>query len=84
MSEDIAAYVRIFIKRQGNKFPREFHWEKTYKLKRGLLRDSINRQTKSRPGAVDVWCNSFRGTQREYSSKTLKHSIVNRILVFKR
>ena len=25
-----------------------------------------------------------RGTQREYSSKTLKHSIVKRILVFKR
>ena len=26
----------------------------------------------------------FRSTQREYSSKTLKHSIVERILVFKR
>ena len=26
----------------------------------------------------------FRGTQREYSSKVLKHSIVERILVFKR
>ena len=26
----------------------------------------------------------FRGTQREYSSKPLKHSIVNRMLVFKR
>ena len=26
----------------------------------------------------------LRGTQREYSSKTLKHSIVKRILVFKR
>ena len=25
-----------------------------------------------------------RGTQREYSSKPLKHSIVKRILVFKR
>ena len=25
----------------------------------------------------------FRGTQREYSSKPLKHSIVERILVFK-
>ena len=25
-----------------------------------------------------------RGTQREYSSKPLKHSIVERILVFKR
>ena len=25
----------------------------------------------------------FRGTQREYSSKPLKHSIVKRILVFK-
>ena len=27
---------------------------------------------------------NFRGTQREYSLKTLKHSIVKRILVFKR
>ena len=26
----------------------------------------------------------LRGTQREYSSKPLKHSIVKRILVFKR
>ena len=26
---------------------------------------------------------AFRGTQREYSSKPLKHSIVKRILVFK-
>ena len=26
----------------------------------------------------------FRGTQREYTSKALKHSIVKRILVFKR
>ena len=26
----------------------------------------------------------LRGTQREYSSKALKHSIVKRILVFKR
>ena len=26
----------------------------------------------------------FRGTQREYSSKPPKHSIVKRILVFKR
>ena len=26
----------------------------------------------------------FRGTQREYSSKPLKHSIVKRISVFKR
>ena len=25
-----------------------------------------------------------RGTRREYSSKTLKHSIVKRVLVFKR
>ena len=28
--------------------------------------------------------NDFRGTQREHSSKPLKHSIVERILVFKR
>ena len=27
---------------------------------------------------------NIRGTQREYSSKPLKHSIVKRILVFKR
>ena len=26
----------------------------------------------------------FRGTQREYSSKPLKHGIVKRVLVFKR
>ena len=26
----------------------------------------------------------YRGTQREYSSKPLKHSVVKRILVFKR
>ena len=26
----------------------------------------------------------YRGTQREYSSKPLKHSIVKRVLVFKR
>ena len=29
-------------------------------------------------------CRCSRGTQREYSSKPLKHSIVERILVFKR
>ena len=29
-------------------------------------------------------CYFARGTQREYSSKPLKHSIVKRILVFKR
>ena len=33
------------------------------------------------PGFIDA---RFRGTQREYSSKPLKHSIVKRILVFKR
>ena len=32
------------------------------------------------PRAITV---SVRGTQREYSSKPLKHSIVKRILVFK-
>ena len=31
-----------------------------------------------------VWCLVIRGTQREYSSKPLKHSIVKRVLVFKR
>ena len=31
---------------------------------------------------VVVWV--VRGTQREYSSKPLKHTIVERILVFKR
>ena len=31
-----------------------------------------------------VTCNMIRGTQREYSSKPLKHNIVKRILVFKR
>ena len=29
-------------------------------------------------------CNINRGTQQEYSSKPLKHSVVKRILVFKR
>ena len=29
-------------------------------------------------------CRKLRGIQREYSSKPLKHSIVKRILVFKR
>ena len=32
-----------------------------------------------------IWLGTFkRGTQREYSSKPLKHSIVDRILVIKR
>ena len=36
-------------------------------------------------GSFDLLNNSYyRGTQREYSSKPLKHSIVERILVFKR
>ena len=35
--------------------------------------------------AGKVWkCSENRGTQREYSSKPLKHSIFKRILVFKR
>ena len=34
--------------------------------------------------SVSKDCNDIRGTQREYSSKPLKHSIVKRILVFKR
>ena len=37
---------------------------------------------------IVIYCykpaSTFRGTQREYSSKPLKHSIVKRILVFKR
>ena len=32
----------------------------------------------------DIECTSIRGTQREYSSKPLKHNIVERILTFKR
>ena len=31
-----------------------------------------------------IYINIIRGTQREYSSKPLEHSIVKRILVFKR
>ena len=31
-----------------------------------------------------LFCRELRGTQREYSSKPLKHRIVKRILVFKR
>ena len=34
--------------------------------------------------SVSKDCNDIWGTQREYSSKPLKHSIVKRILVFKR
>ena len=42
--------------------------------------------------AISLFCNTnmatvtrhVRGTQQEYSSKPLKHSIVERILVFKR
>ena len=34
--------------------------------------------------SVEIAFLSIRGTQREYSSKPLKHSIVERILVFKR
>ena len=34
--------------------------------------------------SVDFLIHLDRGTQREYSSKPLKHSIVKRILVFKR
>ena len=36
---------------------------------------------------LPIYCTSslaIRGTQREYSSKQLKHSIVERTLVFKR
>ena len=36
-------------------------------------------QTAVQPGNV-----VFRGTQREYSSKPLKHRIIKRILLFKR
>ena len=38
----------------------------------------------SRSGYKTVDNLPYRGTQREYSSKPLKHSIVKRILVFKR
>ena len=33
---------------------------------------------------LKAWLALTRGTQREYSSKPLKHRIVKRILVFKR
>ena len=36
------------------------------------------------PGRPLAVRRAFRGTQREYSSKPLKHSIIERILVFKR
>ena len=36
------------------------------------------------PLSEDSKQSQIRGTQREYSSKPLKHSIVKRILVFKR
>ena len=38
----------------------------------------------NKPRRKKNWKFYFRGTQREYSSKPLKHSIVKRILVFKR
>ena len=36
------------------------------------------------PKLIKLCMETPRGTQREYSSKPLKHSIVKRILVFKR
>ena len=48
--------------------------------------NGINRKcfTKDVNFLSSLWESSFRGTQREYSSEPLKHSIVKRILVFKR
>ena len=47
-----------------------------------LGREADKHQQENSGAAVNV--GSFlRGTQREYSSKPLKHSIVKRILVFK-
>ena len=43
--------------------------------------DDLFSQQTEKMYVTDVW---IRGTQREYSSKPLKHSIVKRILVFKR
>jgi len=40
--------------------------------------------TKFKEARSKGYCVDFRGTQREYNSKLLKHGIVKRILVFKR
>ena len=53
-------------------------------------KDSFINTCKGQGSAESVYDNRHdalictRGTQREYSSKPLKHSIVQRILVFKR
>ena len=48
------------------------------------LRWSQRRQSSAGAHHLMGSCLTSRGTQREYSSKPLKHSIVERILVFKR
>ena len=51
----------------------------TYLIQLGLFMFSYQNHTQP----LKFHC-KFRGTQREYSSKPLKHSIVKRILVFER
>ena len=58
-----------------------------YKI-RGLWKPKIKltipSQRRRNTQIVILQSTFIRGTQREYSSKPLKHSIVERILVFKR
>ena len=51
----------------------------------GVITDGLRAQTKASPCGEILFSRAvLRGTQREYSSKPLKQSIVKRILVFKR
>ena len=54
------------------------------KLKETAYRVGQCSSPMSKPRELDPQYPIYRGTQREYSSKPLKHSIVERILVFKR
>ena len=60
----------------------------SHKIKDGELKQAALNRPKytltAGYGLPSVGSCLFRGTQREYSSKQLKHSIVKRILVFKR
>ena len=78
-----------FVKAQiANGAPKKYHYRNFYLerfLTKGELlqtkrfnRASASAKTAKKPAAL------IRGTQRGYSSKPLKHSIVERILVFKR
>ena len=50
----------------------------------GSVSDDFSSNGESNPGSKQKLIKTCRGTQRECSSKLLKHSIVKRILIFKR